>query len=210
MARRAFAGARRTTWYAWALGLLVIAGAILAAWGPWPSRNTLTADSLIAVLRLLQLGYMKADMLVDLLTVELGILVVLLGRRYGSGWQTHTQRIVIGLSTASLAQLAMQTVWQFVAKTAAPHTQAEYDKILGLRDKLFNADGVVYIAVFVWWIVCLWMDEPGAGTEPEHLAPEHEYLLAVGVETPVEGESAEAEKTEVGVVEGPELGPGDE
>lgn len=210
MARRAFVGARRTTWYAWALGLLVVAGAILAAWGPWPPRKTLTADSLIAVLRLLQLGYMKADMLVDLLTVELGILVVLLGRRYGSGWQTHTQRIVIGLSTASLAQLATQTVWQFVAKTAAPHTQAEYDKIVGLRNKLFNADGVVYIAVFVWWIVCLWMDEPGSSAEPEEVAPVHEYLLAEGAEAPVEGEEAGAEKAEAGVLEEHEVGPDEE
>jgi len=200
MARRAFAGARRGVWFAWALGALVVAGGILALWGPWPSRQTLVANSLIAVLRLLQLGYMKADMLVDMLTVELGILVVLLGRRFGSGWRTHTQRIVIGLSTAALAQLTTQAVWQFVAKTAAPHTQAEYDKIVGLRDKLSNSYGVLYIAVFVWWIVCLWMDEPGSSAELEPETPVAEYLLPEGAEAAVEaGEAEGAEVQEEGL-----------
>jgi hypothetical protein len=205
MARRAFAGARRGVWFAWALGALVVAGGILALWGPWPSRQTLVANSLIAVLRLLQLGYMKADMLVDMLTVELGILVVLLGRRFGSGWRTHTQRIVIGLSTASLAQLTAQAVWQVVTKTAAPHSQAEYDKILGLRDKLFNADGAIYVAVFLWWIICLWMDEPGSGAEAEHVSPQPEYLLPEGAEAPVE-----AGEVEAGVVESHEDQPSGE
>jgi hypothetical protein len=192
MARRAFGRTRPLVWWNWVLATLVIAGTILAAWGPWPSRQTLTANSLISVLRLLQLGYMKADMLVDLLTVELGILVIALGRRFGSGWKTHTQRIVIGLSTASLAQLSTQALWQFVAKTAAPHSQAEYDKIVGLRDKLFNADGVVYVAVFIWWIVCLWVDEAGSAVEPEQAAPVHEYLLPEGEEAPVETGEVEA------------------
>jgi hypothetical protein len=189
MARKAFAGARRRAWYGSAVAALAIATTILVVWGPWPARQTLTADSLMAVLKLMQLGYMKADMLVDLLTVELGILVVLLGRRFGSGWRTHTQQIVIGLSTASLAQLTAQTVWQLVAKTAVPHSQAEYDRILGLREKLFNADGAIYVSVFLWWIVCLWMDEPGS--EPQHASPEYEYLLPEGADIPIEAGSAE-------------------
>lgn len=200
MARKAFAGSRRMFWWNGVLAALVVAGTILAAWGPWPARKTLTADSLIAVLRLLQLGYMKADMLVDMLTVELGILVVLLGRRFGSGWKTHTQRIVIGLSTASLAQLTTQVVWQFIAKAAVPHSQAEYDKIVGLRDKLSNSYGVLYIAVFVWWIVCLWMDEPGSSAELEPETPVAEYLLPEGAEAAVEaGEAEGAEVQEEGL-----------
>jgi hypothetical protein len=170
MARRAFAGVKRLHFFAGALAVLAVGVGILAAWGPWPAWKTLTADSFIAALRLMQLAAQKFDMLVDLLTVELGLLVVLLGRRFGAGWRTHTQRIVIGLSTASIAQLAVQAVWQFIARTAAPHSQAEYERILSLRDKLFNANGALYVAVLVWWIVCLWMDEPGAvaATEPPH------------------------------------------
>jgi hypothetical protein len=176
MARRAFAPVRRSIWYAGALAVLVVGGAILAAWGPWPAWKTLTAGSFLADLRLTQLATQKADMLVDLLTVELGLLVVLLGRRCGAGWRTHTQRIVIGLSTASIAQLAVEGVWQFIARTAVPQSQVDYERIVGLRDKLFNANGAIYVAVLVWWIVCLWMDEAGATAEPEQqdaLQPEN-------------------------------------
>jgi hypothetical protein len=28
-----------------------------------------------------------------------------------------------------------------------------------------NANKAVYVAVLVWWIVWLWLDEPGAATE---------------------------------------------
>jgi len=178
MGRRAFAGVKRLNWFAGALAVLVVGAGILAAWGPWPAWKTLTADSSIAALRLMQLAAQKFDMLVDLLTVELGLLVIFLGRRFGAGWHTHTQRIVIGLSTASITQLAVQAVWQLIARTAAPHSQAEYDRILGLRDKLFNANGALYVAVLVWWIVCLWIDEPGAADAepPVETTPEPESL----------------------------------
>jgi hypothetical protein len=181
MARRAFAPVKRIAWYLGALAVLIVGSGILAAWGPWPAWKTLSAGSFLADLQLMQLGAQKLDMLVDLLTVELGLLVILLGRRYGAGWRTHTQRIVIGLSTASTAQLAVEALWQFIARTAVPHSQVEYDRIIGLRDKLFNANGVVFIAVIIWWIVCLWIDEPGAaasGDSPLITTPQPEYLIA--------------------------------
>jgi hypothetical protein len=184
MARRAFAPVKRIAWYSGALAVLIVGGGVLAAWGPWPAWKTLSAGSYLADLQLMQLGAQKLDMLVDLLTVELGLLVILLGRSFGAGWRTHTQRIVIGLSTASCAQLAVEGLWQLIARTAVPHSQAEYDRIIGLRDKLFNANGVVFIAVIIWWIVCLWIDEPGAAAsddseqdttlQPEYLATETE------------------------------------
>ena len=164
MGRHAFGRLSLRTRLAGALGILLPALVALAAWGPWPARQTLTADSFIADMRLLQFGAQKLDMLTDMLTVLLGVLVVLLGRRYGAGWRSHTQRILVGLSTASAAQLVVQGIWQFVAKTATPKSQAEYEHVLGLRDKFFNANGAVYIAVVIWWIACLWMDEPGASS----------------------------------------------
>jgi len=50
--------------------------------GPWPDRRTLTFDSQLAILRLLGLVAQKGDLLAGLLTVELGLLVVLFGRRF--------------------------------------------------------------------------------------------------------------------------------
>jgi hypothetical protein len=192
MARRAFAPVRRAVWLQGALAVLLVGVLALAAWGPWPAWKTLTADSPMAALRLMQLGAQKLDMLVDLLTVELGLLVVLLGRRTGAGWHTHVQRLVIGLSTASSSQLAVEGIWQYIARTAAPHTQAELDHLLRLRDNLFNANGVVYIAVLIWWIACLWKDEPGAADgEPPLMTPQPEYLEAVSEETVSEETASE-------------------
>jgi hypothetical protein len=180
MGRRAFAFLRRGFWWAGALVMLVVGCAILAAWGPWPAWKTLTADSFLADLRLTQMGAQKLDLLVDLLTVELGVLVIALGRRFGTGWSSHTQRLVIGLSTASLAQLTTEVILQLIIKAATPiHSQAEYDRLVGLRDKMLNASGAVYVAVLVWWIIVLWLDEPGAANgaeQPAAATPEPEYF----------------------------------
>jgi hypothetical protein len=44
---------------------------------------------------------------------------------------------------------------------------------MGLEDKFVNADSVVLLAALVWWIVCLWIDEPGskAAADPAETAP---------------------------------------
>jgi hypothetical protein len=191
--RRAFAPVRRITWLGGALGVLLPGLIVLVAWGPWPPLQSLAAGSYIANLRLMQFAAQKADMLADLLTVELGLLVVLLGRRFGAGWRSHTQRIVIGLSTASITQLAVQAIWQIIARTAAPHSQAEYDRIMGLREKMFNANGVIYFAVVIWWIACLWIDEPGANEAepPQNLTPKPEYVLTENAEAAEDAADAE-------------------
>lgn len=180
LARRAFSRAPRRAWMVWALILLAIGGSVLALWGKWPAFKTLAVNTPIALLGVMQLFAQKAGMLVDVLTVALGLLVVLFGRRYGAGWRSHAQQIVIGLSTASIGQMAIQAIWQIIAKTAAPHSMEEYQRVVGLREKLFNANSVVYIVVLIWWIVCLWIDEPGtpsaaeealAGTARKGVAP---------------------------------------
>ena len=91
----------------------------------------------------------------------------------------------IGLSTAALSQLAVQGILQAVFAKAAPKTQAEYDRIMGLRDKIFNANNVVYLVVMAWWVACLWMDEPGTAAVAEE--------EPVEMPAEVEGEEAPAE-----------------
>jgi hypothetical protein len=124
----------------------------------------------------MQFGAEKGNMLADMLAVELGLLVAVAGRRFKAGWRSHPQRILIGLSTAAIAQLAVQGVWQLIARRAVPHSQAEYERILGLGNKLVNANKAVYVVVLVWWIACLWKDEPEAGAqditaEPVYASP---------------------------------------
>ncbi len=164
MARRAFSSASRKAWVIATLVLLVVGGVVLVLWGPWPSATTLFAGSTLAILRLLQLVAQKAETLADLLVIQLGILVVLFGRRFHAGWRSHVQQIVIGLSTAAIAQLAIRIVWQVIALHTTIHQKSDYVRVMALQEKFFNADSVVFVAALVWWIVCLWMDEPGAKT----------------------------------------------
>ena len=172
MARRAFGRVTRRTWILGGLAVLAVGVGVLAAWGPWPAAKSLAFDTLLAKLATLQLLAQKTGLLVDVLTITLGLLIVLFGRRYGAGWRSHVQQIVIGLSTASLAQTAAQAIWQMIVRTAAqPHSEAEYLRVVGLREKLFNANSVVYIAVVVWWIVCLWIDEPGTAAPVAEAVP---------------------------------------
>jgi hypothetical protein len=193
IARRTFARAPRGLWITWSLIQLAAGGVVLAAWGHWPAWKTIVPHSLIAWLNLLQLAAQKGGLLIDVVTVLLGLLVVFFGRRYGAGWRSHAQRIMIGLSTASFAQLAMQIVWQLIAESAKPHSKDEYERIVGLRDKLFNANSVVYLAVVIWWIACLWMDEPRS-SEPAEIAPPADAgdpaaTTSAAVEPPKEAEA---------------------
>jgi hypothetical protein len=173
LVRHAFRRVHRRTLLIWVLGATLIAGVVAGSWGPWPSSwKSITPDSTMALLRLLQLVAQKLSLMVDVLTICLGMLMVLFGRRFGAGWRSHTQQITIGLSTASLSQIGVQVIWQLIARSAAPHSMAEYQHIIGLRDKLLNANSAVFVVVLIWWIVCLWIDEPGtANAEPTKAEP---------------------------------------
>jgi hypothetical protein len=181
LARRAFEGLQRSLWIVNGLGLLAMAGAVVAVLGPWPAWKTLTADSHLATLVLMRMAAEKTDFLVILVTLGLGLLVVLFGRRYTGGWRSHAQRIAIGLWTAAMARLAMMVALarmngalQRMALAATPESRAASERIVALSAKLNNAYSAVYLAVLVWWIACLWIDEPGAEGEAAELAPEEE------------------------------------
>jgi hypothetical protein len=199
LARRAFTKAQPRTWIAGTLVVAAVGIAVLAFWGAWPDWKTLTSDfSYLGVLRLMQLVAQKGELLVNVLTVEVGLLIVLFGRRFKAGWRNHTQMIAIGLSTAAIAQLAVQAIWQIIATTAAPHSRDEYMRILGLRDKLLNANNVVYVVVLVWWIAWLWFDEPGTAradeAPAESITPAKTYLeFAAPEELPAQVVDAPAE-----------------
>ncbi len=173
MARRAFSSASRVAWMTATLVLLAVGGVVLVLWGPWPSAKTLFASSTLGFLRLAQLIAQKAEVLADLLVIQLGILVVLFGRRFHAGWRSHVQQITIGLSTAAIAQLGVRGIWQVIALHTTVHSQQEYQRVIGLQEKFANADSVVFLAALVWWIACLWFDEPGskAAAAPEEAAP---------------------------------------
>ena len=148
-------------WISATLVLLTVGGAVLVFWGPWPSAKTLFAGSTLGCPAPDAVRRAKSDMLANLLVVQLGVLVVLFGRRFHAGWRSHAQQIVIGLSTAAIAQLAVRGIWQAIALHTTIHSQANTSASWPCEEKFINADSVVFLAVLVWWIACLWFDEPG-------------------------------------------------
>jgi hypothetical protein len=161
IARRAFAGAGRREWIAATLALLAVGGVVLALWGPWPSFKTLFAGSELSAMRLMELFAQKADLLSHVLIIQLGLLIVLFGRYFKAGWHSHTQQLAIGLSMASIAQLTIQGTLQHVAMHITIHSQDDYKRVIDQMNWLNNANSVIFLVVLVWWIVCLWIDEPG-------------------------------------------------
>lgn len=161
LARRAFRGASQRTWTAGGAVLLIAAGTVLAFWGAWPPLKTITFDSLLADLRFIQFVTQKLDLLVDMLTIGLGLCIVIFGRRFAAGFRSHTQQIVIGLSTVALAQTAVRVIWQLIAMHTVPSTQEEYQRLIGIQEKLYNASSAIYVLALIWWIACLWINEPG-------------------------------------------------
>jgi DNA segregation ATPase FtsK/SpoIIIE-like protein len=199
IAWHAFARASRRAWIIGVVVMLAVAVGVLVAWGPWPALKDLSWNSKMGVLRLMQLAAQKGDTLVDVLTVEVGLLVVFLGRKFKAGWQSHTQKIVIGLSVVAAAWMGIQGAWQLIAHNAHPATQEEYARIMALGGKLINASQVVYLVAAVWWIAWLWRDEPGTeaasalATENGNVLPaENANVLPAEIAAPVE----EAPKSE--------------
>jgi hypothetical protein len=165
IARRAFEGADRKMWITGTLALLAVGGIVLALWGPWPSFKTLMGGSELSTLRLMDLFAQKANLLADVLFVQLGLLVVIFGRRFKAGWHSHTQQLAIGLTMASLSQLAIRSVLQHATQVTV-HNQDEYKRVVGMVNSLNTAGGIILVVVLLWWIVCLWSDEPGAEKQP--------------------------------------------
>ncbi|HWG20417.1 MAG TPA: hypothetical protein VG225_07785 [Terracidiphilus sp.] len=183
LARRAFGGIRRGAWIAGTLAVMAIGALVLKFWGSWPAWKAITSGS---TLQLAQLIAQKGSLLVDVETIVVGLLIVLFGYRQRGGWRTHTQRIAIGLSTASIAELGVQAIWQAVARSAAPHSMAEYNQVVQFHERLFNANSAIYVLVLIWWIVCLWKDEPGAPRATPETA------LAAPAEEPPQSEADES------------------
>jgi hypothetical protein len=73
--------------------------------------------------------------------------------------------VVLGRMEGALRRLAM---------TVTPESRAASERIVALSGKTINSNSAVYLVVLVWWIACLWIDEPGAEDEAAELAPEED------------------------------------
>ena len=208
VARRAFGHrVKRSSWVIGALILMGIGAAVLRYWGAWPDWKTLTSAP---PLQFAQLLAQKGMLLTDVENILVGLLIVLVGRSVGAGFKSKVQQVAIGLMTASMSQLAIQGIWERIARTAVAHTREEYEHIVGIRERLFNTNNAVYIAVLLWWIVCLWIDQP-KGLEEEEPVPEPTSGSILKIPMPVVERVAEKPAApEDGPVHGRELPRGPE
>ncbi|HEX8710747.1 MAG TPA: hypothetical protein VF730_02655 [Terracidiphilus sp.] len=160
IARRAFDGARRRPVVIASFAAIAVAVAVVGIWGPWPARRTVFAHSELAHVRLMQLLSEKGDIFAAVLAIELGILVVFLGRRFRAGWRSHPQGIAIGLSAAATSLLVTRAALQAIGAHTTIHSHAELEQALALQGRIANANSAIYFAVLIWWIAVLWLDEP--------------------------------------------------
>jgi hypothetical protein len=172
VARRAFAGASRNLWIVNTVGLVLVACGVLRVLGPWPAMKDMALNTLLGKLKFMQFVAVKGETLVALLTLGVGVLVVFFGRRFKAGWRSHTQQIAIGLSTVAIALLTTQAAVQAIYRSAHPQTQADIQRLIGLIGKLMNGDRAVYVGTLLWWIVWLWLDEPGTKAAATAVEPE--------------------------------------
>ena len=191
LARRSFRGMGKLGWIIGAVVMLAIGVTVMVMWGPWPAWKTLTGTSELALLRMIQLAVDKGSLLSSVLTIELGLLITLLGRRFGAGWHSHAQRIAIGLSTVSLGQLTLLGTLRAIGTHTHFHSRAEYDHVMDMRENLIHGNNLLFLCVIAWWIGCLWIDEPGtvSAAEAEPEPAEGEAIAAEAHEPADESES---------------------
>jgi hypothetical protein len=200
IARSCFPGAGRKAWLIAAPAVTLLAVASLFYWGPWPNLHwspwpqidwspwlnhpELALNSPLTILRLMQIGGQKIELLAGLLVLGLGLLVLLFGRRFKTGWRSHSALILIGLAITAAVWLSITAYWQHLNQTAVhPNlTLEEYQQLMAISARLFNGNRILVIAVTLGWIASLWIDEPGA-VKPVIEAAEP------GTELPAESES---------------------
>jgi hypothetical protein len=189
-------------WIGWTLVTVALATAAVWAWGPWPTWVALKAEPAQLPLLLVVLTAMKGLLFVSLMTVQAGLLLRIFGKRFGYGWRSHAQQIMLGLSTNALCFLAVQGTMDIIKRTVHLTTRQEYERVVHLFAKLENARSALWFLVLVWWMVWLWRDEPG---EPAHSSTQIAAQEATGlVRTPsFDGEAAEpeADRLELGRLE---------
>jgi len=204
LARRVFSSGKEGVilnakgWLGWAFITIAIAGTASWFWGPWPAWQQIQSQPAGLYLTLLGLVGTRSVVFSSLLTIEVTLLLMIFGKRFGSGWRSHPWQIAVGLSTYSIGYLTVDRIQTFFidafkATMRTPGhrvTQQEYDHTLHLLTRLGNVVLTLWFLVLIWWIICLWRDDPGA---PTNVAADGEPVLA-GPMPPLQAELAEGDQ----------------
>ena len=157
----------------WTAGTLVALGiSVLTVWlwGPWPTWAWLHQDPQEVPLLITVVMALKLSLFVSVLTIPVGLLLAISGKRFGSGWKSHAMQIGLGLSTNAIAIVAVQTIEDIIRHNIRQQVQSssaaqrnQLAQHLGhVFSSLDNARITIWLVVIIWWIVWLWRDEPGS------------------------------------------------
>ena len=148
-------------WVGWTLVTVGLALAAVWAWDPFQVWTNLHSDPNHVPLLVVALGAVNGQLFLAIFTVEVGLLMRIFGRRFGSRFTSHTQQVMLGLSTYALGFLAVQSTTDIMKHTLHLTTRAEYEHVMKLFANMDNARFALWFLVLVWWIVWLWREEPG-------------------------------------------------
>ncbi len=149
-------------WIGGAFLTLAVAVGAVWLWGPWPSMAAMKAEPAQLPLLLVALTATKGQIFISLMTVQVALLLLVAGRRFGFGWRTHPQQIALGLSTNALGFLAVQGIADSIKRTVHLNSREQYERIVHLFTNLDNARSALWIVVLLWWIYWLWRDDSGS------------------------------------------------
>ena len=172
--RRAFAGASRAFWQRTIAALTLVTATAMGFWKPWltpaqicPPNATTTIRVLNAMVLwaaprgtlLVPRGLDKGNLLGQLLLLQVGLLILFLGRRYQAPLRSHTFKIALGFAALALVWLGSQLGWQIIVSTVHIQSRAQYDGILALGGRLINTGHIANLIAVLWWIGWLWFEE---------------------------------------------------
>jgi len=166
-------------WLGWTFVTVGVAGVATWLWSPWPGWQELQGQPAGLPLALLGLAGTRGVIFSAMLTIQVALLIAIFGRRFGSGWRSHPWQLALGLSTNALGYVIVDRIqnsiieaFKATARTPGHHiTQQEYDHTVHLLTRLGNVVLTLWIVVLIWWIICLWRDEPGSSTTSEVESP---------------------------------------
>ena len=139
--------------------LFILAGGVLWKWGAMAQLESLAFDTTIAKLQFMQF-----------LAVKLGLLQMCFPSDSAcSSWPSGTlwSRLAQSCSAHHDRALDRFALADGGAGNLADHCTPHYPAFTGgirtrhwATGKLLNTNSAIYVLVVIWWIVCLWIDEP--------------------------------------------------
>lgn len=157
----------------WIGGVLVtvpIAFAVAALWDMGISWAAMKAEPDHLPLYIDLYVALKGQLFIAALTVEVGVLLQLFGRRFGAEWRGHDRQIALGLSTMYLALLAVQATTDIAKHHLHLTSRDQYEHVIRIFENLDNGRFAVWLLALLWWIFWLWRDDPDAPPPAQKIA----------------------------------------